>query len=55
MSAKTARRRDGRAPDDRRRPETPRPFENTRPRGNPEPDRRDLERSVERLEMLLGR
>jgi hypothetical protein len=28
---------------------------NTRPRGNPEPDRRDLERSVERFEMLLGR
>jgi hypothetical protein len=30
-------------------------WRNTRPRGNPEPDRRDLERSVERFEMLLGR
>jgi hypothetical protein len=26
----------------------------TRPRGNPEVDRADLERSTERLEMLLG-
>jgi hypothetical protein len=33
----------------------PQPWRNTRPRGNPEPDRRDLERSLERLEMLLGR
>jgi hypothetical protein len=30
-------------------------WRNTRPRGNPETDRRDLERSVERFEMLLGR
>jgi hypothetical protein len=26
----------------------------TRPRGNPEVDRADLERSTERMEMLLG-
>jgi hypothetical protein len=30
-------------------------WRNTRPRGNPEPDARDLERSRERLEALLGR
>jgi hypothetical protein len=28
---------------------------NTRPRGNAEIDRRDLKRSTERFEMLLGR
>jgi hypothetical protein len=30
-------------------------WQNTRPRGNQELDRRDFERSVEKLEMLLGR
>jgi hypothetical protein len=30
-------------------------WSNTRPRGNPEPDRRDLERNRERMEALLGR
>jgi hypothetical protein len=30
-------------------------WRNTRPRGNPEPDRRDLERSRERMEAVLGR
>jgi hypothetical protein len=39
--------------DDRREPLPT--WRNTRPRGNPEPDRRDLERSVERFEALLGR
>jgi hypothetical protein len=29
-------------------------WRNTRPRGNPEPDKRDLERSRERFESLLG-
>jgi hypothetical protein len=29
-------------------------WQKTRPRGNPEIDRADLERSTERLEMLLG-
>lgn len=29
-------------------------WRNTRPRGNPEPDQRDMERSRERLEALLG-
>jgi hypothetical protein len=53
------------APDSKRakrrrdpRPDTPEPlptWRNTRPRGNPEPDKRDLERSRERFEALLGR
>jgi hypothetical protein len=30
-------------------------WQNTRPRGNQELDRRDFERSVEKLEMLVGR
>jgi hypothetical protein len=30
-------------------------WRNTRPRGNPQPDRQDLERSRERFEALLGR
>jgi hypothetical protein len=30
-------------------------WRNTRPRGNPEPDERDLQRSRERFEALLGR
>jgi hypothetical protein len=30
-------------------------WRNTRPRGNPEPDLQDLERSRERFEALLGR
>ena len=30
-------------------------WRNTRPRGNPELDRQDLERSRERFEALLGR
>ena len=30
-------------------------WRNTRPRGNPEPDQRDLARSRERWEALLGR
>ena len=32
-----------------------RPTQGTHPRGNQDPDRRDLERSVERFEALLGR
>jgi hypothetical protein len=46
-----ARRRDTRR-------ETPEPlptWQNTRPRANQEIDRRDLERSRERFEALLGR
>jgi hypothetical protein len=41
-----------------RRQDTPKPlptWQNTRPRGNQEVDRRDLERSRERFEALLGR
>ena len=29
-------------------------WRNTRPRGNPDTDRRDMERSWERMEALLG-
>jgi hypothetical protein len=34
--------------------EEPPTWRRTTPRGNPEVDRADLERSTERLEMLLG-
>jgi hypothetical protein len=37
------------------RPEPLPTWRNTRPRGNPELDARDLERSRERFESLLGR
>lgn len=30
-------------------------WRNTRPRGNPAPDRRDVARSEEKLAMVLGR
>ena len=46
--------RSGEAPDgdaDRR----VEPARNAHPRGNPAPDTRDLERSLERLESLVGR
>jgi len=32
-----------------------RPWRNTSPRGNGEPDRQDLKRSLKRFEALLGR
>ena len=58
MQTKTAPRaeRTARTRDTHR--ETPEPlptWRNTRPRGNQEVDRRDLERSRERFEALLGR
>ena len=40
---------------DARRHDPERPWANTHPRENPEPDRRDLERSVEKLSALVGR
>jgi hypothetical protein len=57
---KTDRRPEGRANAPRKRqpkkPAEPLPtWRNTRPRGNPETDRQDLERSRERFEALLGR
>jgi hypothetical protein len=60
MATKTKRRPPSRAEDPpaKRRPETSEPlptWRNTRPRGNPEPDQQDLERSRERFEALLGR
>jgi hypothetical protein len=60
MATKTERRPKSRAGTPRKRPlkDTAEPlptWRNTRPRGNPEPDRQDLERSRERFEALLGR
>ena len=52
---KTAPRPERRAEDDRAKHEPLPTWRNTRPRGNPEPDRRDMERSRERWEALLGR
>ena len=41
---------------DRHEPEEQPPiWRNTRPRGNAETDRRDLERGIERMESVLGR
>jgi hypothetical protein len=41
---------------DRRRHANPvRTWENTHPRGNPEPDDHDVERGIERLTALVGR
>lgn len=46
---------EGRDADRREAPERPPIWDNTRPRGNPDTDRHDLERSIERLEAVLGR
>ena len=43
---------------DRREPETAEPlppWRNTKPRGNPERDERDVARGLERFETVLGR
>jgi hypothetical protein len=56
MATKTDRRPKTRAETTPKRPSEPLPtWRNTRPRGNPEPDRQDLARSRERFEALLGR
>jgi hypothetical protein len=58
MEPKTERRPESRrgSRDTRAEQREPVPtWRNTRPRGNPEPDREDLERSRERFESLLGR
>jgi hypothetical protein len=60
MPAKTDSRPGDRAdaPRDRRSRDGGEPlptWRNTRPRGNPQPDKQDLERSRERFEALLGR
>jgi hypothetical protein len=44
-----------RQPRRREEPDRLEPWRNTKPRGNPETDVRDLNRSIERFEMLLGR
>ena len=59
MAPNTDRRPDSRAanqPQQRPQPSDRLPtWRNTRPRGNPEPDRQDLSRSRERFEAVLGR
>jgi hypothetical protein len=60
MATKTDRRATSRTSTPRKEPSQeavePLPtWRNTRPRGNPEPDKRDLQRSRERFEALLGR
>ena len=61
MATRTDRRPERSADASREREEREDPHEplptwrNTRPRGNPEPDRQDLERSRERFAALLGR
>ena len=59
MATKTDRRPEsppGNPPKQRPQAADPLPtWRNTRPRGNPEPDREDLARSRERFEALLGR
>ena len=55
---RTPARPDDRTEQDRKQVEQHEPlptWRNTRPRGNPEPDRQDVERSRERLEALVGR
>jgi hypothetical protein len=39
----------------RRQPDSIPPWQNTRPRGNPERDDHDIERGIERLTALVGR
>jgi hypothetical protein len=54
MDKRTARREQPRANRRTERHEELPTWRRTRPRGNPEIHRADLERSTERLEMLLG-
>jgi hypothetical protein len=54
MDKRTTRREQPRANERIERPEDLPTWRKTRPRGNPEVHRADLERSTERLEMLLG-
>jgi hypothetical protein len=54
MDKHPARREQPRAKGQLERPEDLPTWRKTRPRGNPEIHRADLERSTERLEMLLG-
>jgi hypothetical protein len=54
MTATTKRPADTPAKPDQPEKQLP-TWQNTRPRGNAEPHRQDLERSIERFEALLGR
>ena len=55
MNERRERRDRARRPADRERREAPPTWRNTQPRGNPATDTRDLARSIERFESLLGR
>jgi hypothetical protein len=54
MDKQTARREQARATERPKRHDDLPTWRKTTPRGNPEIHRADLERSTERLEMLLG-
>jgi hypothetical protein len=54
MEKRTAQHRDPQPRERAERNEDLPTWRRTRPRGNPEVHRADLERSTERLEMLLG-
>jgi hypothetical protein len=47
--------RDEKVREVRKQPDPVRPWQNTRPRGNPQADDHDVERGIERLEALVGR
>ena len=55
MQRDTARRAETHAKHEKDAREQLPTWRNTRPRGNPEPDRHDVERSRERMEAVLGR
>jgi hypothetical protein len=55
MNERRERRDRARRPADPERREAPPTWRNTQPRGNPATDTRDLARSIERFESLLGR
>ena len=47
--------RDEKVREVRRQSDPVRPWQNTRPRGNPQADDHDVERGIERLSALVGR
>lgn len=55
VTERTDKRDPARRPAEQERREAPPTWRNTQPRGNPDKDTRDLARSIERFESLLGR
>ncbi len=55
MKERTDKRDTARRQAEPERRETPPTWRNTQPRGNPDTDTRDLARSIERFESLVGR